>query len=273
MANVIAVGHISASTAKDFLTCERLYKYKHILGYDEPSTQAQIFGTVLDYAFDAYYRTRSVAAMQAEVEARWPGDVTEELCEKGRTKARALKICVEYASRWQDDGIEVIVPSMRENNYVPIPGTRYRLAFKLDKIIRWDRTLRIMEHKTTSQLTNNTLNRYNPNIQNRLYTWAVRQMQLPIPGLVAGMLMDIVCVNVQKLDFKRDVISQTESQDAEVLTFLQRIVKDIETRTANDDFQPNWDSCNTFGECMFRRTCKMSKEYWDSILGTYQRRA
>jgi hypothetical protein len=272
MANVVSVGHISASTADDFQTCERLYKFKHILGYEVPSSQAQVFGTVLDFAFDKYYETRSVEAMKQIVEEKWPGDVTEELCEKGRTKARALKICGEYAARWQHDGVEVILPAQRENQFVNIPGTNYRLAFRLDKLIRWDRTLRIMEHKTTSQLTNNTLNRYNPNIQNRLYTWAVRQMQLPVPGLVAGMLMDVVCVNVQKLDFKRDVISQSERTDAEVVTYLQRIVKDIEARTAQDDFQPNWSQCNTFGECDFRRICKMSPEYYDSILQTYQRR-
>jgi hypothetical protein len=161
---------------------------------------------------------------------------------------------------------------MRENQYVEIPGTRYRLAFRLDKVIRWDRTLRIMEHKTTSQLTNNTLNRYNPNIQNRLYTWAARRIQLPVAGLVAGMLMDVVCVNVQKLDFKRDVISQSAQTDVEVENYLRRIVKDIEARTAQDDFLPNWSQCNTFGECMFRRACKMSPEYYDSILQTYQRR-
>lgn len=272
MSNVVAIGHISASTADDFLKCERLYKFKQVLGYQDETSVAQSFGNVMDYAFDAYYATRSIEAMKSAVEDHWPGDVTEELCEKGRTKDRALKICEMYADKWQHDGIEVILPAMRENQFVDIPGTRYKLAFRLDKVIRWDRTIRIMEHKTTSQLTANTLNRYSPNTQNKLYTWAARKMQLPIQGRVSGMLMDITCVNTQKIDFKRDVVSQTEAEDLEVEIFLQRLVADIEERTTHDTFRPNWSACSLYGECTFRRVCKMSPEYRSSVLSTYQRR-
>jgi hypothetical protein len=221
------------------------------------------FGTIMDLAYDEYYRTRSLQAACEVIDRAWQGDVLEE---PGRTKDRALKTMKMYVDRWQDDGVEVLVASHREVQSIPIPGTDYQFTFKLDKIIKWDNAHYVYEGKITSQLTGNTLNRYNPNLQLKLYVWAARRMGLPVSDKIVGALIDVTCVAVSKIDFKRDIFTQTEHDDLEVLSLLHDIINDIEERSDGNHFRPTWAACSRFGECYFRRACKQSPHIRDLIL-------
>jgi hypothetical protein len=254
---------ISYSSADDFQTCQRLYEFKHVRGLREPESQAMKFGTVMDFAFDEYYRTRSADAACAVIARMWTGDLVED---KGRTLERAQKVMRMYADRWQDDGIEVVVPAHRETVFFPLPDTPYRVAVRFDKIVKWAGTYRVMEHKTTSQLTSNTINRYDPNLQIKIYIWAARKLGIAIAPAIAGALVDITCINTTKIDFKRDVISSTSSQDAEVERTLIEICQDIERRSAAHSYVPNWGACMQYGECAFRRVCKHAPELRESII-------
>jgi len=254
---------ISYSSADDFQTCQRLYEFKHVLGLALPDTQAMRFGTVMDYAYDMYYQTRSVEAAIAVIEERWPGDLTED---KGRTKARAVKVMKMYAEKWADDGIEVIVPAHRETRLVPIPGTEYRLALRLDKLVKWAQQYRVMEHKTTSTLTAYTINRFDPNLQLKLYIWAARRLNLPSADSIAGAIVDITCINTSKIGFARDLVQLTKAQEEETERTLVAICRDIESRSAQHFYVPNWGACTQYGECFYRRICKHSPELRESII-------
>jgi hypothetical protein len=263
MADFALVGNLSPSTAEDFLQCGRKYQLKHVLKLAKEDTQALRLGRVMHSVFDTYYATRDLAASLAKLKEIWPGDDPED---EVRTLARMEKAVKGYTERWADDGVEVVRPADEETLIIPLDVERgWNVAVKCDKIIKWAGTYRVMEHKTTSQLTANTINRYDPNIQIKAYIWAMRKLDL-VPGVIAGAMVDIMCINTRKLDYARDTISMSKAQEVEFEEAMKDICADIEQADSRSYFRPNWTQCDMYGGCEYRNVCKTSPEFRESAI-------
>lgn len=258
MADFALVLQLSPSTAEDYLNCARYYELKHVYGLRQEDTLAQSFGRILHTGYDIYYASRNVDAAVEKIKELWPGDSTED---KARTLVRAEKTMRSYAERYETDGITIHRPSDEESIIVPLDEERgWAVAMKMDKIVRWAGSYRVMEHKTTSSLTATTLDRFNPNIQVKTYIWGARKMGL-VDGDIAGAIIDVTGVNVQKLDFKRDTISMTAQQEVELVNTLKEICRQIVEADERGFYLPNWKNCTMYGECYYRsRICKHSPE-------------
>lgn len=263
MADFALVSQLSPSTAEDFLQCPRKYQFKHVLKLDKEDTQALRLGRTMHSVFDVYYATRSYVDALAKLRETWPGDDPED---EVRTLAKMEKALKGYCERWQDDGVEVVRPADEETLVIPLDEERgWSVAIKCDKIVKWAGTYRVMEHKTTKQLTANTINRYDPNIQIKAYIWAMRKLNL-VPGTIAGAIVDIMCINTRKLDYARDTVSMSVQQEKEFEEAMKDICADIEQSDGRGYYRPNWTQCDMYGGCQFMQVCRTSPEFRESAI-------
>lgn len=263
MADFALVQQLSPSTAEDFLTCPRKYHFKHVLKLAKEDTQALRLGRTMHSVFDTYYATRSYTEALAKLKEVWPGDDPED---EIRTLAKMEKALKGYTERWADDGVVVVRPADEETLVIPLDSEKgWSVAIKCDKIVKWAGTYRVMEHKTTSQLTANTINRYDPNLQIKAYIWAMRKLNL-VEGQIAGAIVDIMCINTKKLDYARDTITMDAQQEVEFEQAMKDICAEIERSDEREYYRPNWTQCDMYGGCEYRLACKTSPAHRESAI-------
>lgn len=252
----------------DFLTCRRLYHYRHNLGYrlKRPAT-ALSFGAAIGKALDSWYVDKDV---KKAVEV-FKGSYVEDLeVDDKRTHQMGEWILKNYHTHYQDAPIELIHTEMTFKQ--PLPNSNNWIG-RVDKVIKWTGATLGLDHKTTSQLGAQFFNFAQPNLQFPGYMWALKKVGYDVNGfvvdaiLVAKGLLPGKGKNNNLTPLLRDVFYYTPSMLNEWLESVLHIQADIKRCEESGVWCPNFNACVTkYGDCEYRRVCKEDGELRQRIL-------
>lgn len=223
--------HVSASQAKNFLSCERKWFYESILGIRPPPSKAQEIGIALHKELEEYFRfqkdwselSRLAQLGLPHLPERGPLLLVEQALEEPRLAAADVR-WVGYA--------DLVDP--REGK------------------------LAVVDHKTTSDLawmmTPEDLSR---DVQMVAYAqWAVGRFGPPRSGHVE---VKHVYYRTRSGAAAVPVRSRIEVDTLPSLwENLNTVVSRMKTVAVSDtveEVQPNWKSCDKFGGCPHRAVC------------------
>lgn len=260
----------------DFLTCRRLYHFRHVLGWKvkRPET-ALSFGAAISKALDSWYIDKDVAKAIGVFKTNYAEDLT---IDDKRTWAMGEWILKNYDVQYRDQPWEMVAAEMQF--CLPLPNGNNFIG-RIDKVIKWlgdVPTFWGVDHKTTSQLGGQYFNFAEPNLQFPGYTWALKQKGFDVRGfivdaiLVAKGLLPSGAIPGSKKNpnltplARFDVYHKPEIL-AEWLDTVQLIQADVKKCEETNVWCPNFCQCVTkWGDCAYRRVCKEDKDIRERVL-------
>ena len=179
-----------------------------------------------------------------------------------RTLHTLMRALAKYGQHWENDPIKTSIhpvtgkPAVEIRFEVPIPGTRYRMSGRIDRLGDEDGQVCIVEHKTTvAALDERYWRTFSPNTQVYGYVWALRD----ILGIdIHSVVIDAITSGVGYTRFARQTFYITEEQTQE---WIKEAVYWMDrTREAHNTgfFPRNLSSCGNYGGCKFRGVCLRS---------------
>lgn len=249
-----------------FQTCKRRYKFRHVDGIVTKQRQYAVeFGSGIHKALDCWYKTRNI---ESAVEIFKNNFVQNPEADDKRTHKMGEWILRNYDVKYKDQPHKLV--QCEQAFQLPLPNGN-NLIGRIDKIVEWDKTLWVVDHKTTSELGASYFKKSDPNLQFTGYVWAARQLGYN----VVGVIVDAVLVAKGLLESSSrarltplarfDLYRSQENLDE----WLE-IVKDIQYEIAqNEEYErwtPNFDACTYYGECPYRRVCVEEKELRPRII-------
>lgn len=254
------------SCMSTYQTCQRKYLFRHVLGYD-PKKQAMApsFGTGIHKALDSWFKDKDV---EKAVKAFKDSFVEDLEIDDKRTHKMGEWIVGNYHERYKDQTWELVHSEFAFT--VDLPNGK-KLIGRIDKIIKWDGCLWVVDHKTTSSLGPQYFKMSEPSLQFPGYAWAARKMGYDVKGVV----VDALLVAKGLLDSSsRGRLTPLARYDVDVTEYaLQQwlqtamdIQEDITISQKSERWVPNFDACTYYGECPYRRVCLEKKEFWPRLL-------
>lgn len=153
------------------------------------------------------------------------------------------------------------VTKVNTNETAPQP---YLLCGHLDRVVRFNSDLYVLDHKTTTTTPSSYyFDGFNPNNQMTLYTFA---SQVVYHAPVKGVIVEAAQIKlVEPNEFKRGVTYRTQDQLDEWLADLEFWLAQAESFAEANYWPMNDTACDKFGGCQFRGICSKSpqvREKW-----------
>lgn len=261
-----------------FLTCHRKYDYRINKGLVGKTVATPLtFGSAIHTALDEWYKERDVDAAVGIFHR----DFTEDLeVDTKRTGDMGEWILRNYHSQYQDQPWKLVHSEMKFD--LPLPNGN-KFQGRIDKVIDWDGTLWVVDHKSTSRMGQGFFKMAEPNMQFTGYVWAAKQLGYNVVGII----LDAILVAKGLLTassrgrltpLARYDVYRSEDHLREWLSTVQNIQRDIQLCEELDLWYPNFDMCTYYGECPYRRVCKEDEDirgriieadydvdYWDPL--------
>lgn len=188
---------LTYSALNTFRTCPRKYHLRyveHLRRQEVP--EALGFGSVIHEALEQWYRlpadSHRLLAVLDLIDAAYPNRGADE-GEKARWHlARAMM--TSYAERYAQETFEVLEVEKAFEGVIRNPDTgrqsqTFRMAGKVDGIVRAGDEVYLLEHKTASSLTGDYLDRLWTDTQIALYSFYLRQLGYPVVGVIYNILL------------------------------------------------------------------------------------
>jgi hypothetical protein len=279
--------------------CPRKYFYSMIEGWRTKSDSVHLdFGRHYHAGLELYDRLRaegrdheeSVATMVGEALAwTWADDKPWAPDHASKNRETLIRSLIWYVEQFKDDPAKTVIlangkPAVElsfklELNRGPAAGANiwkdgpegypsrqpYILCGHMDRVVEYLDGTYVTDRKTSSStITSNYFDQYNPDNQMSLYTLASRVIYLPIRGII----IDAAQIAVGFTRFSRGFTHRTESQLEEWLEDSYHWFS-IAEGFARDGYWPmNDKSCHKYGGCPFRRICSKSPEVRATFLAT-----
>jgi hypothetical protein len=154
---------------------------------------------------------------------------------------------------------------------VPLPNGNKWIG-RIDKIIRWNGVMWVVDHKTTSALGASYFKGFEPSLQLPGYVWAARKMGYTE---CRGAIVDALLVAKGLLEASRrakltplaryDVYYKQEQLD-EWLAVVGNLQSLMATSYRQNNWTPNFDACTYYGECPYRKVCKEDQDIRERII-------
>jgi len=185
-----------------------------------------------------------------------------------RNRKTLVRSVIWYLEKHKDDPAKTLIlsdgkPAVEitfnfELDWGPTQDQPYVLCGILDKVVRFNGDLFVMDHKTTTQsFGDHYWKQFTPDDQMTLYTLAGQTVfQAPVKGVI----INAASVLVNGTNFERSIVYRTQEQLNEWIgglkTWLPRQHEDVMNDT----------SCHQFGGCEFRDVCSKSPQVRDVFL-------
>jgi hypothetical protein len=291
------------STSLGYLkTCARLYQYIMIEGWAGKDENIHLrFGQEYHSALQDYEIARangerhedaihSAVRVLMERTAGWDVDTTTKTG-KYKNRDSLVGLVVDYLDHYgandtaetyiRADGRPAVELSFRfeldfgpkinlsgsmvVNGEVVDAGQPYLLCGHLDRVVNFNDQLLVMDHKTTTTtLSDNFFDQWEPNNQMTLYTLAGKVvLDAPIRGVViSGAQIMLEHPN----RFVRGFTYRTQDQLDEWIGDLSLILRNAETYAEAKYWPMNDTSCDKFGGCKFRGICSKAPSVRNKFL-------
>lgn len=268
-------------------TCPRLYQYQMLEGWTGRGESIHLrFGQEYHRALENYDRGRAVG-MAHEVALR---EVVKELLIDTRdwnfdypslpksaqlkTRDNLLRTVIWYLDQFKNDAAETYLlldgrPAVElsfrfELDFGPPDGQPYLLCGHLDKVVRYQDELFVMDRKTTTTTPGDYyFNQFHPNNQMTLYTFG---SQVIFETPVKGVIIDAAQIAAGFSRFIRGITYRTPDQLDEWLDDLEWILSQAEVYAEKNYWPQNDTACDKFGGCRFREVCSKSPQVRERFL-------
>jgi hypothetical protein len=288
------------STSLGYLkTCALKYQYKILEGWTNETGIHLRFGQELHSALEDYERSRAAGikhddAVHDTIRALltrfhdWepnPRSKSEEV----KTKPNLLRSVIWYLEKYREDTAETVMlangkPAVEVSFQFEIDEApkdyindehghrpKYLLCGHLDKIVRYNGDLFVMDHKTTTTTPGSYyFDGFSPNNQMSLYTLA---SQVILSAPIKGVIIDAIQICVGFTDFHRGVTHRTPDQLEEWLETTKHWLRYAERLAMDGEWPMNDTACGMYGGCEFRGVCSKSPSVRDRFLSAgFERR-
>lgn len=272
----------SASSLTSYMKCPRYYYYTYIQGWSSAKKSVHLlFGGWYATAMETFY-TQVSAGVEPLVALRetvrealqntW--DVEDEEGEwisdhNTKTRDNLIRSIVWYIDQYyldpaaEDYPISVLAdgtPAV-ELKFVWELADNIMLRGVLDRVVEADDGQYIMDQKTTGgAISAYYFKQYTNDAQMSTYTITGKVLyNLPVKGII----VDAAQIAVGFTRFGRGFISRSNQQLEE---FKDTAIAYIRRAQTDNDYLPNYASCNNYGGCAFRDVCARSPELRDNFL-------
>src|SRR5258706_1894456 len=283
--------------------CPRLYQYTIIDGWSPKDESVHLrFGSEYHQAIQEYDIERANVidhedAIRSTIRALlirtadWQVDVNTKA---GNYKNRStlLQLCVDYFDYFKDDPAETFIlengrPAVElsfkfEMDWGPrasfindlhesleehgkIYGQPYLLCGHLDRVVSFNDSLFVLDHKTTTSTPGPYFfNQFEPNNQMTLYTLAG---QIVIDSPIKGVIIEAAQILLDKPNrFIRGFTYRTQDQLDEWVGDLHYTLQLAEHYAEMGYWPQNDTACDKFGGCKFREICSKSPRVRETFL-------
>jgi hypothetical protein len=282
-------------------TCPRLYQYIMIEGWSSKYESIHLrFGGEYHSALQDYEIARAggmahehaIRHTVHELMNRTADWIVDETAKPGKYKNRTslISLVVDHLDHYgeddpavtyiREDGRPAVELSFRfELDFGPSIGQDetlfnetgmifpqpYILCGHLDRVVEFNGQLLVMDHKTTTTtLSDNFFDQWEPNNQMTLYTLAGKVvLDAPIRGVVisgAQILLE------KPNRFVRGFTYRTQDQLNEWLVDLSVLLRNAEVYARTNYWPMNDMSCDKYGGCAFRGICSKAPSVRDKFL-------
>ena len=269
-------------------TCPRLYQYTIIEGWQPKEESIHLrFGGEYHAAIQDYEMLRAsgvpreaairetIRQLLIRIQDWDPDPLAKAFAHKN--KSQLLYLVVAYFDEFRDDPCETVILengkpgvelSFRFNvDWAPQsnPEQPYILCGHLDRVVKWNDEVFVIDHKTTTTLpTDYYFAQYAPNNQMTLYTFAGKVI---FESLVRGVIIEAVQVTNEKpMKFERRPTYRNDEVIDEWLSDLEVWLLAAEDYARAEYWPQNDTACDKFGGCRFREICSKSPRVREQFL-------
>lgn len=260
--------------------CPRKYQYSMIEQWRTKADTVHLdFGLWYHKGLETYDRLRAQGAEHDEAVETMVGEALAwTYTESGpwspdhpsKTRETLIRSLIWYTEHFKDDPAKTVIldngkPAVELSFKLPIDHG-YVLCGHMDRVVNYLDGTYVCDRKTSSStITSNYFDQYNPDNQMSLYTLAGRIIyNLPIKGIV----IDAAQIAVGFTRFSRGFTHRTEAQLEEWLADSYRWFKLAEGFAREAYWPMNDKSCHKYGGCPFRKICSKSPEVRAQFLAT-----
>lgn len=258
---------INSSSADIIQTCRRKAYYSLHLGV-RPATEestALLFGTAIHKALEAFYRQHPESrkledCVDAFMASAAQGKLAELPADDKRSIKNGQKIVEKYFQVYQADPWVTVMdsdgPVVERSFEIQAENYRWlRIHGQIDCLLKNVETGEIVvcDHKTSSSLGTDFMNRVKPNLQFSTYAWAANKMGFPVKRV----MINGIQVAKTKTDLVRVFTERTKEDFDEMLqTYLDST--DLYFKSRQDEKWPlNSTACSHWGGCQYREVCSL----------------
>ena len=277
-------------------TCPRLYYYTMIEGWVPKGDSIHLkFGIEYHHAMETYAHLRAIAITHEDAVRHtvsdllnrtrdWVLDPTSK-AHKYKNRDTLISVVVDYLDYFIDDPCETYIKSdgspavelsfrfeldfgPNVERLIGEPSsfhTPYILSGHLDRVVRFNDHLFVMDHKTTTTTPSQYyFDQYDPNNQMTLYTIAGGVvLHTPIKGVIiraAQLLLE------KPHRFISGFTYRTPDQIEEWLLDLRYHLAKAEEYATEGYWPMNDTACGNYGGCKFREVCSKSPDVRERFL-------
>jgi hypothetical protein len=254
----VEVRKYSFSLLNMYATCPKMYEWRVVKGLVlvEGSSVPLVFGTAIHAALDEWYKSKDVEKAEGVFEREWEGMEGKDRSGK-RTLATGKGLLRAYDHRYRDADVELMES---EWAFELDLGGGFYYCGKVDKVVKWLGALAVVDHKTTTGMSDMFMQKVWPNMQFGGYVIAAREKYAGVNIIV----LDALAVSkvAKKVEKRADedlgrAVAQLEEWEVEwVRKEIMSAVVDVSRAEDEGHFRCNMAQCIQYNAlCPYRRLC------------------
>lgn len=267
---------INSSSADIIQTCRRKAFYSLHLGVRPSSEEstALLFGTAVHKALEAFYRQhpgdRNIdECIDAFMASAAQGKLVELPADDKRSVSNGKKIIEKYFSVYRLDPWIAVRdshgPVVERSFEIPVENYDWlKIHGQIDCLLQNVETGEIVvcDHKTSSSLGTDFMNRVKPNLQFSTYAWAANKMGFPVNRV----MINGIQVAKTKTDLVR-VFTERSKEDFDEMLATYLDSTDLYFKARKDKNWPlNSTACSHWGGCQYREVCSLPDSHRHNAL-------
>lgn len=188
---------LTYSALNTFRNCPRRYKHRYEDGLRvRERAEALSFGGVIHEAIERWYRSANepnrLQALLSFIDDQFPERFGDSL--QSATWHLAVAMLSGYAARYGTEDFEIVEVEKEFVGEIRNPATgrqsqTFRIAGKVDGIVRCHDGMYLLEHKTASSIDASYLDKLWTDTQIALYCHYLRELGYPIVGVIYNVLL------------------------------------------------------------------------------------
>ncbi|MDZ4851695.1 MAG: PD-(D/E)XK nuclease family protein [Pirellulaceae bacterium] len=188
---------LTYSALNTFRNCPRKYKNRYLENLrPRERAEALSFGSVIHTSIELWYRSQDVESRLQDVMVYISGAFENRMVDPNQMAQWHLAnaMMLGYADRYATEEFDVIEVEKEFVGEIRNPDTgrqsqTFRIAGKVDAIVRCHDGLYLLEHKTAAMVDANYLDKLWTDTQIALYCYYLRELGYPIVGVIYNVLL------------------------------------------------------------------------------------
>lgn len=270
--------YINSSSVEIIQTCRRKAYYalhRNLRGEDE--SEALLFGTAIHRAMEAFYSAKIINGERQltleEFQDAFVDCASQTLAHLPDTDKRSIangkKIISKYWDTYSNDPWVVV-----RDEHGPFVERKFELEVRrlpnvvihgqIDCLLKNVETGEIVvcDHKTSSSLGTDFLNRIKPNMQFSIYAWAANKLG----HSVNRVMVNGIQVAKTKVDLLRVFTERTPHDLLEMFDTINESVHLYEESENSKTWPINSAACGNWGGCQYRDICSLNAPFRETAI-------